>query len=101
MHPIFIKSSAVFVLHYLQFPRTLVSTASLSLLPLSNMPTYWSYDQAMSLYPLPNLIVAADTYFPYTEQYASCTVVNPVSTYPTHGNFYSELMFAISLMAIS
>ena len=48
------------------------------------MPTYWNYDQAMSLYPLPNLVVTADSYFPFTEQYAGCTVINPVRKYSSY-----------------
>ena len=38
------------------------------------------YTHAMSLYPLPNVIVAADSYYSYTKEYAGCTVLNPVST---------------------
>ncbi|XP_067942083.1 DNA polymerase epsilon subunit 2-like [Watersipora subatra] len=61
------------------FTKTLVSTSSLSLLPLNTMPVFWSYDHAMSLYPLPSLVVAADSYYGYTKEYSGCTVVNPGS----------------------
>lgn len=67
------------IIDWLQFAKTLVSSSSLSLLPISTMPVFWMYDHAMSLYPLPNVVVAADSYYPYTKEYSGCTVVNPVS----------------------
>lgn len=42
------------------------------------MPVYWTQEHSMSLYPLPNLVITADTYFPFTETIAGCSVVNPV-----------------------
>ncbi|KAF6029223.1 POLE2 [Bugula neritina] len=61
------------------FTRTLVSAGNLALLPLSTMPVYWQYDHAMSLHPLPNLVIAADNYYPYTEESSGCIVSNPGS----------------------
>lgn len=40
------------------------------------MPTYWDYDAALSLYPLPDLIVIGDNSTEFHKTHNECTVVN-------------------------
>ncbi|XP_065073271.1 DNA polymerase epsilon subunit 2 [Ochlerotatus camptorhynchus] len=58
------------------FSRTLISQGTLAPLHPIAFPVHWNYDAAMSLYPLPDLIVVGDPCqgFQTTEQ--SCTVMN-------------------------
>jgi DNA polymerase epsilon subunit 2 len=41
------------------------------------IPVYWKHDQALQLYPTPDLIVIADDFQPYSTSYAKCKVINP------------------------
>lgn len=58
------------------FARTLISQGTLAPLHPIAFPVHWNYDAAMSLYPLPDLIVVGDPCqgFQTTEQ--NCTVMN-------------------------
>ncbi|EAT45964.1 AAEL002785-PA [Aedes aegypti] len=58
------------------FARTLISQGTLAPLNPIACPVHWNYDAALSLYPLPDLIVIGDTSqgFQTTEQ--ECTVLN-------------------------
>ncbi|XP_055613280.1 DNA polymerase epsilon subunit 2 [Uranotaenia lowii] len=58
------------------FARTLISQGTLAPLHPIAMPIHWNYDSALSLYPLPDLIVVGDPCqgFQTTEQ--ECTVMN-------------------------
>ncbi|XP_062555161.1 DNA polymerase epsilon subunit 2 [Armigeres subalbatus] len=58
------------------FARTLISQGTLAPLHPIACPIHWNYDAALTLYPLPDLIVIGDTCqgFQTTEQ--SCTVLN-------------------------
>lgn len=40
------------------------------------MPTYWDFDDALSLYPLPDLLVVGDNSTDFQKTHAECTVVN-------------------------
>lgn len=40
------------------------------------MPTYWDFDSALSLYPLPDLIVVGDNSTDFQKAHGDCTVVN-------------------------
>ncbi len=65
-----------------QFAKTLVCQGHLCPLPLHVAPLYWAYDNALRLYPLPDLIVCADKYDPFSEtplEDKSTRVINPVS----------------------
>jgi len=61
-----------------QFTKTLVCQGHLCPLPLHVEPVYWAHDNALRLYPLPDLIVCADKYDPFTSTQVNCTVINPV-----------------------
>lgn len=69
------------VFKMLQFAKTVISQAHLAPLPPSVCPVYWAHDAALRLYPLPDLIVAADQIKSFTTSHMNCTVVNPVSFY--------------------
>ncbi|XP_058812218.1 DNA polymerase epsilon subunit 2 [Topomyia yanbarensis] len=58
------------------FARTLISQGTLAPLHPIALPVHWNYDAALSLYPLPDLIVVGDPCqgFQTTEQ--ECTVMN-------------------------
>lgn len=44
-------------------------------------PIYWSFDHALHLYPLPDLVVICDKFKSITDTIADCTVINPVSDF--------------------
>ncbi|XP_070570240.1 DNA polymerase epsilon subunit 2-like [Ptychodera flava] len=58
------------------FVKTVVSQAHLCPLPLHVSPIYWAYDSAMRVYPLPDLIVFADKYDPFTIDSVNCICTN-------------------------
>ena len=64
-----------------QFAKSLVSQAHLCPLPLHVCPVYWAYDCGLRLYPLPDLVVCADKFDPFTRRSADCSIMNPVSTW--------------------
>ncbi|XP_065827868.1 DNA polymerase epsilon subunit 2-like [Oscarella lobularis] len=57
--------------------KTITTQAHLCPLPLHVRPIYWSYDNALRVYPLPDLIVLADAYDPFQEEASDCRVINP------------------------
>ncbi|CAF0721477.1 unnamed protein product [Rotaria sordida] len=59
--------------------HTLVTQAHLSPLPVYMTPIYWSFDHALHLYPLPDLIVVCDKFKSITDTIADCTIINPGS----------------------
>ncbi|XP_065176376.1 DNA polymerase epsilon subunit 2-like [Sycon ciliatum] len=60
--------------------KTLESQAHLCPLPLHIRPVYWTQDHALHLYPLPDLVILADKYDPFTvKSQTGCTTVNPGS----------------------
>ncbi|KAL8602764.1 hypothetical protein ACOMHN_064071 [Nucella lapillus] len=61
------------------FAKTLVSQGHLCPLPLAVCPVYWAYDCGLRLYPLPDLVVCADKFDPFTRKAADCTLTNPGS----------------------
>ncbi|XP_315206.4 DNA polymerase epsilon subunit 2 [Anopheles gambiae] len=63
------------------FARTIINQNTLAPLTPIAFPTHWNYDAALSLYPLPDLIVIGDPCqgFHTTEQ--ECTVMN-VGSFP-------------------
>jgi|TARA_B110000208_G_scaffold190691_1_gene255278 DNA polymerase epsilon subunit 2 len=38
---------------------------------------YWSFDNALRLFPLPDLCILADEYDGYLQTYEDCVAVNP------------------------
>ncbi|KAK7507055.1 hypothetical protein BaRGS_00001906 [Batillaria attramentaria] len=61
------------------FAKSLVSQAHLCPLPLHVCPVYWAYDCGLRLYPLPDLVVCADKFDPFSTRSADCNIMNPVS----------------------
>ncbi|XP_062501135.1 DNA polymerase epsilon subunit 2-like [Corticium candelabrum] len=59
--------------------KTVNAQAHLCPLPLHVRPLYWSYDNALRVYPLPDLIVFADKYDPFQVENADCISINPGS----------------------
>jgi len=66
--------------------KTLLDQAHLCPLPLTARPLYWGYDHAMSLHPLPDLLVLADKADQYQWKYEDCSVFNP-GTFPADFSF--------------
>ena len=66
---------------------TLLSQSHLSPLPISSQPIYWDYNHSLQLYPLPSLLVLADSYEMYhISQDQDSQVANPGS-FATEGSF--------------
>jgi len=61
-----------------QFTKTIICQSHLCPLPLHVAPVYWTYDFTLRMYPLPDVIVCADKYDPFTSTQVECTVTNPV-----------------------
>ncbi|GFG31082.1 hypothetical protein Cfor_00693, partial [Coptotermes formosanus] len=59
------------------FAKTILCQAHLAPLPLSVCPVYWSFDRALHLYPLPDLVVTADQSNAFMTTYMGCQVMNP------------------------
>lgn len=62
---------------YDHFARTIVCQAHIAPLPLVVCPVYWSFDNAMKLFPLPDLVVVGDKFAPFSTQFMDCQVINP------------------------
>ncbi|CAK1589796.1 unnamed protein product [Parnassius mnemosyne] len=67
--------------------KTLLSQCTLSPLSLAIQPVYWKHADALSLYPMPDLVVVADHFQPYTRAYQNCQVINPGSFPRTEYSF--------------
>lgn len=62
----------------LQFVKTILSQGHLTPLPLYVSPVYWAYDYALRVYPVPDMLVIADKYDPFTVTNTDCLCINPV-----------------------
>ncbi|XP_050356715.1 DNA polymerase epsilon subunit 2 [Nymphalis io] len=67
--------------------KTLLSQCTLSPLSLGVQPVFWKHADALSLYPMPDLVVVADNFQPYTRTYQNCHVMNPGSFPRTEFSF--------------
>jgi DNA polymerase epsilon subunit 2 len=65
--------------------KTLLDQAHLCPYP---RPTYWQFDHAMRLYPLPDALVLGEQVDQFYENYAECDVVNP-------GSFAKDFGFVV------
>ena len=65
------------------FAKTITCQAHLTPLPLHMCPVYWDFDRSLSLYPLPDLVITADKFEPFTAENSGCKVVNP-GTFAKH-----------------
>ena len=66
--------------------KTLMDQSHLCPLPLSVQPVYWNYDNALRLYPLPDMLILGDYYDQFLYNYEKCAVMNPGS-FPTDFSF--------------
>ena len=57
--------------------KTLTCQGHLAPLPLHTCPVHWDHDRSLYLYPLPDLVITADKYEPFTADNLGCKVVNP------------------------
>lgn len=58
---------------------TVLQQSHLCPLPLVLQPVYWQYDHALHLYPLPSVVVIADSLRQAEHSHRGCRVLNPVS----------------------
>ncbi|KAJ1497478.1 DNA polymerase epsilon subunit 2 [Coelomomyces lativittatus] len=65
--------------------RTLIDQSHVCPLPLHISPVLWDYAHTLHLYPLPTLLVIADTVDKFHEEYEHVNVVNPGSFATSHG----------------
>uniref|UniRef100_A0A8C4XQP5 DNA polymerase epsilon subunit n=1 Tax=Falco tinnunculus TaxID=100819 RepID=A0A8C4XQP5_FALTI len=68
------------------FVKTILSQGHLTPLPLYVSPVYWAYDYTLRVYPVPDMLVIADKYDPFTVTNADCLCINP-------GSFPRRYMF--------
>ena len=60
---------------------TLLQQSHLCPLPLEKQPIYWQHDHALRLYPVPDVVILADSSTPAASfTFEGCTCLNPVST---------------------
>ncbi|EFA76354.1 putative DNA polymerase epsilon subunit B [Heterostelium album PN500] len=70
--------------------ENICSNSHLCNLPLEIRPIYWNFDHALSLYPLPNVLVLSDKYNQYQHDYQNTNCFNPssFSTDFSFSNYY-------------
>ncbi|OXB72803.1 UNVERIFIED_CONTAM: hypothetical protein H355_011327 [Colinus virginianus] len=59
------------------FVKTILSQGHLTPLPLYVSPVYWAYDYTLRVYPVPDVLVIADKYDPFTVTNTDCLCINP------------------------
>lgn len=68
--------------------QTLVDQAHLSPLVPTTRPVYPSFDPALRLFPLPDVLVLADRYDQFHYKYEDCIAYNP-------GSFAADFSFVV------
>uniref|UniRef100_A0A8C3ARZ1 DNA polymerase epsilon subunit n=1 Tax=Cyclopterus lumpus TaxID=8103 RepID=A0A8C3ARZ1_CYCLU len=66
------------------FVKTILSQGHLTPLPLYVSPVFWAYDYSLRVYPVPDVIIFADKYDPFSIKNTDCLCVNPGS-FPKSG----------------
>ncbi|KAI5101927.1 DNA polymerase epsilon subunit 2, partial [Silurus meridionalis] len=66
------------------FVKSILSQGHLTPLPLYVSPVYWAYDYALRLYPVPDVVIFADKYDPFSISNSDCLCINPGS-FPRSG----------------
>ena len=61
-----------------QLAMTLLQESHLCPVPLESQAVYWQHDHALALYPLPHLLVLADSVPPNSTTFEDCHCLNPV-----------------------
>ncbi|KAJ0171930.1 hypothetical protein K1T71_012693 [Dendrolimus kikuchii] len=74
--------------------KSLLSQCTLSPLSLGIQPVFWNHADALNLYPIPDLVVVADHFQPYTRTYQDCQLVNPGSFPRTEFSFKVYIPFS-------
>lgn len=82
----------VFLFSFSQFVKTILSQGHLTPLPLYVSPVFWAYDYSLRVYPVPDVVVFADKYDPFTITNTDCLSVNPV----WHWRILNSLLFYFS-----
>jgi DNA polymerase epsilon subunit 2 len=59
--------------------KTLLDESHLCPLPMSARPIAWPLDHSLRLYPLPDVVVMADSFAQFEQRYEDCIVLNPGS----------------------
>jgi DNA polymerase epsilon subunit 2 len=59
--------------------KTILGQAHLLPVPPSVRPVYWAHDHALQLFPLPDLLVLADSSEAYNCNFSKCICINPSS----------------------
>jgi len=67
--------------------KTILSQAHLSPLPQRLSPIYWAWDHALRLFPLPDVLVLADSYQEYNLTSSGVVCLNP-SSFAKDGSFH-------------
>uniref|UniRef100_A0A8C5X3J4 DNA polymerase epsilon subunit n=1 Tax=Malurus cyaneus samueli TaxID=2593467 RepID=A0A8C5X3J4_9PASS len=67
-----------------QFVKTILSQGHLTPLPLYVSPVFWAFDYSLRVYPVPDLLIIADKYDPFTVTNTDCLCINPGS-FPRSG----------------
>lgn len=64
---------------FVTLAQTLLQQAHLSPVPLEAQPVYWQHDHSLAVYPLPHVLVLADSTASNTTTFEGCQVFNPGS----------------------
>ncbi|XP_068681901.1 DNA polymerase epsilon subunit 2-like [Montipora foliosa] len=62
-----------------QLMKTILAQAHLCPIPPHVRPMYWTQDHSLRVYPVPDLMILADKYDPYTCSSLECVCTNPSS----------------------
>lgn len=62
-----------------QLVKTILAQAHICPIPPHVRPIYWTQDHSLRVYPVPDLMILADKYDPYTCSSLECTCTNPSS----------------------
>ncbi|KAJ8674104.1 hypothetical protein QAD02_005366 [Eretmocerus hayati] len=73
------------------FAKAIICQSHLAPLLYSTVPVYWKHDQALQLYPIPDLVVVADDFRPYKTSHFECKVMNPGPFMKSNFSFKSYL----------
>lgn len=68
----------IIFLFFSQFVKTILSQGHLTPLPLYVSPVFWAYDYSLRVYPVPDVIIFADKYDPFSITNTDCLCINPV-----------------------
>ena len=66
-------------------------------LPFYVQPISWPYDHALTLNPLPDIVIVADRFSPYKEQQSDCQIANCGSFVLSNFHFLAYYPFSNEL----